>query len=111
MFTGGPSLEELAVLLGVICWLVCAWLVDDFGAELALMRCSLYSFDPCVSNGLFLLPDVSLLVSSLGVLKTNSFFVNRADGSRKSSMQGSCTVPSGVPWKFRPALNTFLLPI
>ena len=66
-FTGGPSLEELAVLLGIICWLLCAWLVDDFGAELALMRCSLYSCDPCVSNGLALLLDVSWLASNLGM--------------------------------------------
>ena len=67
MFTGGPSFEELPGVLGIICWLFRAWLVDDLGAELALMRCSLYSCDPCVSNGLVLLLDVCVLASNLGM--------------------------------------------
>ena len=37
-FTGGPSLEELAVLLGITCWLLCAWLVEKvhFLAEICM---------------------------------------------------------------------------
>ena len=67
MFTGGPSFEELPEVLGVICWLLCAWMVVDFGAELALMRCSLCSCGPRVGNGLVLLLDLSLLASNLGM--------------------------------------------
>ena len=67
MFTGGPSFKEFPGIPGVIWWLFCAWLVDGFGAELALTRRSPYSCDPCVSNGLVLLLDGSLLAPNLGM--------------------------------------------